>query len=186
MPERASKSRQDLIAAATRILAANPGASLAEVATRAGVGRATLYRHFPSREELIRELTVEAIRATDEAVAPLQYRAISATAMLREVIAAVVPLGDRYHFLSQEHGFPDDPEIEGELQRQLQELGDLVEAVKAERTIAAEMPTAWVVAAFDALIYAAWAAVNDGSVARRDAPELVWRTVISGLGPGKS
>ena len=38
-----------LLDAAAAVLAVDPSASLAEVAARAGLGRATLYRHFPTR-----------------------------------------------------------------------------------------------------------------------------------------
>ncbi|MEM7349156.1 MAG: helix-turn-helix domain-containing protein [Acidobacteriota bacterium] len=182
MKEIRPSSREALLAAATRILAANPGASLGDVAARAGVGRATLYRQFRSRDELIRELTLQAIRATDEAVAPIQHRAVSATEMLHEVIEAVVPLGDRYYFLSREFEVMKDPTIARELERQLRELSELIEAVKTERHLAPEVPTAWIVATLDALIYAAWSAQDNGLIASHDAAALVLRTLFEGLG----
>lgn len=50
----ATRNREQLLAAATQIFAgggAEP--SLREIAREAGVGIATLYRHFPTREDLI-------------------------------------------------------------------------------------------------------------------------------------
>ncbi|MEM8931374.1 MAG: TetR/AcrR family transcriptional regulator, partial [Acidobacteriota bacterium] len=61
----------------------------------------------------------------------------------------------------------------------------LVAAVKREGTIAPEVSDAWVVAALDALIYAAWSSVHEGWIARRDAPGLVLRTLFDGLGSGQ-
>ncbi|MEM1316029.1 MAG: helix-turn-helix domain-containing protein, partial [Pseudomonadota bacterium] len=46
-------SRDAILEAAFQLYARRPDASLAEVAQRAGVGRATLHRHFGSREALI-------------------------------------------------------------------------------------------------------------------------------------
>ena len=43
-------SRDAIIEAAFAVFSKNPGAPLADVAGRAGVGRATLHRHFASRE----------------------------------------------------------------------------------------------------------------------------------------
>jgi len=178
-----STSKEALLAAAATTLSKNPGASLSEIAAKAGVGRATLHRHFPSRDDLIRELALECLRQTDAATDDIPFEALSAAEGLRRVLEAVVPLGDRYHFLMQEPAAAQGPEITETTERQLAEMAELVEAAKAEGSIAAEVPTAWVVAAIDALVYAAWSAVEDGSVARRDAAALAFRTLIDGLKP---
>jgi AcrR family transcriptional regulator len=49
----AARNRVAIIEAAHELFAANPLVPLSEVAKRAGVGAGTLYRHFPSREDLI-------------------------------------------------------------------------------------------------------------------------------------
>lgn len=49
----AARNRVAIINAAHELFAENPLASLNEVAKRAGVGAGTLYRHFPTREDLI-------------------------------------------------------------------------------------------------------------------------------------
>jgi AcrR family transcriptional regulator len=64
---------RDKILAAARTAFADPGAemSMAEVARRAGVGMATLYRNFPGRRELLEALfadEVDAICAAAEAM----------------------------------------------------------------------------------------------------------------------
>lgn len=51
-----------LVAAALTVLNADPAASMAQIATAAGVGRATLHRHFASREDLITEIGDRSIR----------------------------------------------------------------------------------------------------------------------------
>ncbi len=59
-------------AAADTSAATTPGAehSLAEVARRAGVGRATLYRNFPGRRELLEALFAEEVAAVIAAAKP--------------------------------------------------------------------------------------------------------------------
>jgi AcrR family transcriptional regulator len=49
----AALNRSKLVEAATRLLADDTGATMAEIAARAGVGRGTAYRHFPSRDDLV-------------------------------------------------------------------------------------------------------------------------------------
>jgi len=49
----ARRNRDAILAAALEALTESPGASLNAIAKRAGVANATLYRHFPTREELV-------------------------------------------------------------------------------------------------------------------------------------
>jgi AcrR family transcriptional regulator len=49
----AARNRFAIIEAAHELFADNPLVPLSEVAKRAGVGAGTLYRHFPTREDLI-------------------------------------------------------------------------------------------------------------------------------------
>jgi AcrR family transcriptional regulator len=49
----AQRNRERILAVAYEALAADPGTSLNAIAKLAGVGPGTLYRHFPTREELI-------------------------------------------------------------------------------------------------------------------------------------
>ncbi|MGE4428192.1 MAG: TetR/AcrR family transcriptional regulator, partial [Solirubrobacteraceae bacterium] len=50
-----------ILVAALRALNADPTASMAQIAEAAGVGRATLHRHFASREVLLHEIGVHAL-----------------------------------------------------------------------------------------------------------------------------
>jgi AcrR family transcriptional regulator len=49
----ARRNRDAIVAAALEALSESPDASLNAIAKRAGVANATLYRHFPTREELV-------------------------------------------------------------------------------------------------------------------------------------
>src|SRR5689334_4735018 len=55
-------TREQLLDAALAALNRQPTATMAEIATAVGSSRATLHRHFSSREALIAEI---AVRATD-------------------------------------------------------------------------------------------------------------------------
>ncbi|MER6365903.1 helix-turn-helix domain-containing protein [Kitasatospora sp. NPDC001527] len=55
-------NRERLVAAAREVFAeAGPGASLNEIARRAGVGPGTLYRHFPNRSALLTAVLADRI-----------------------------------------------------------------------------------------------------------------------------
>jgi AcrR family transcriptional regulator len=58
----ASRNHERILSAARAVFVEDgPEASLDEVARRAGVGNATLYRHFGDREDLIRQVATHAI-----------------------------------------------------------------------------------------------------------------------------
>ena len=48
------RTRAGILDAAARVLGRRPDAAMADIADEAGIGRATLYRHFPTRESLLR------------------------------------------------------------------------------------------------------------------------------------
>lgn len=166
--------------AAMVLLAENPGASFIEVAEAAGVGRASLYRHFPTREALLRELGLEAIKATDDATSKVVYQSTSALDAMRLSIEAIVPLGDRFYFLTRIPEL-DDELVNKEVARQEAELSALIEAAKDEGSIDPGIPTSWAAGAFNSLLYAAWVAVKQDGLSNEQASELMFRTLVSGL-----
>src|SRR4051812_43213307 len=68
----AQRNREHLIATAAEAFASGRPISLDAIAKRAGVGNATLYRHFPTREDLVEEVYRDQIRPLrDDALALL-------------------------------------------------------------------------------------------------------------------
>ncbi|MEU9558199.1 TetR/AcrR family transcriptional regulator [Streptomyces fumanus] len=62
----AQRNRKHLIATAAEAFASGRAVSLDAIAKRAGVGNATLYRHFPTREDLVEEVYRDQIRPLRE------------------------------------------------------------------------------------------------------------------------
>ena len=65
----AERSIAAITNAALEALASDPDASMAEIARRAGVVRATIYMHFPTRESLLDAVMEKATAQVAEAIA---------------------------------------------------------------------------------------------------------------------
>ncbi len=66
----AQRNRAHILEVAYEAFTSDPDVSLNAIAKRAGVGAGTLYRHFPTREDLLLAVYKEEIDALAEAVAP--------------------------------------------------------------------------------------------------------------------
>src|SRR3954471_21097226 len=111
---RAQAARNDerILEAARDVFIANPSAPIADVAKRAGVGISALYRRYPSKEDLLRELCADGLRryiaaaeaasADDgdpwEAFAEFMQRVVAADAasLTQRLAGSFVPSQDLY------------------------------------------------------------------------------------------
>ncbi|GGX21801.1 TetR/AcrR family transcriptional regulator [Streptomyces chryseus] len=86
----ALRNRERIVAAAREMFVeSGPEVPLDEIARRAGVGNATLYRHFADRDELIHHVVVSVMsRSTDQAEAATAEEADAFEALRRFVHAA--------------------------------------------------------------------------------------------------
>ncbi len=173
-------SRDAIIAAAVAVLNANVGASMSEIAIRAGVGRATLHRHFSSKDELVAAIAVDCMDELENAIAERLERRMPALDRLRVMLEASIPLGDRFAFLTSQMG--GTTSSHARYQAELDWVERLVDRLKTERVVAPDVPTAWLVAQIDQVIWTAWREISAGRLAPRDAPELALRTLLNGLG----
>src|SRR2546430_12782831 len=64
----AERSISSIIDAALEALASDPDVSMAEIARRAGVVRATVYMHFPTRESLLDAVMEDATTQVADAI----------------------------------------------------------------------------------------------------------------------
>lgn len=174
-------SRAAIIEAAFTVFSRDPSAALSEVARLAGVGRATLHRHFAGRDDLIRALAQLAIKDMDQAVERACANVVSYSEAVRKSLQALIPLGDRYGFLELEP-LDNDPAFKKEFEQQQKETVEMIDGAKGEGLFDTSVPTSWIVQAFDHLLYAGWESVKAGETTPDQAADLAWRTLTSGLG----
>jgi len=164
------------------VFSQNPGASLAEVAAHAGVGRATLHRHFSGRADLVAEMALVASQELNAAVKEATRDTETYTDGLRIAFRAMLPLAQRYMFLATEP-VDQDPRVADAYAGDKAELRDDIEQAKAEGTFDPAIPTIWIAQAYENLLFAGWAMVAAQEATPNQAADLAWRTLTQGLKP---
>lgn len=174
-------ARDALVEAAFAVFSRDPSASLSAIAERAGVGRATLHRYFASREALIHALARIAIEEMEAATEAACADVPTHGEALRRTLEALIPLGDRHGFLALEP-VEDDAQIAAAFAAQQRETRAAVEGAIGEGMFDDRVPAAWIVQAYDHLLYAAWESVRAGEATPTQAAALAWRTLTTGCG----
>lgn len=181
------RSRSAVLEAATRLLVESPELSLAELATRIGIGRTTLHRMFPTREAVLAAVAHDAIDHLTQvyARAGLDPEGPAGPAPdplepFRRLVEMLVPLGPRLMFLLRATELQKDVEIERRITELDEPLVRAVEHAQRHDALAPDLPQWWITESLYAVVYIAWEQVERGRLAVRDAPPLVVRTWLHG------
>jgi AcrR family transcriptional regulator len=171
-----------IIETASRVLADDHSAGMAEVAAAAGLARATLYRHFPSREELVLTIRTQAFDEFERVVATARLDEGPPLAALRRLIDGIIEVGDRYRFLLAAP--PGEPK--GDTRRKREDRMRMPVLVLIERAqrggeLGSELTPLWATQTLAALIDAALHAIDDGQMTPDGATEAVYRTFAVGF-----
>lgn len=179
--KRLVQSEKTIIEASIQTLLVNPSAGMSDIATAAGIGRATLYRHFESREALIEKLILVCVEALEAATTPLQH--LFGRAAIEARIEAVMPLADRFHFLAMLWTETVDREAIKQVDnQQANEMATLIHQAKEAGEINPSLPTLWVVTFYEGTMMAAWWLIASGDITIDDAVVYVKQSFFSGCG----
>ena len=172
---------EQVLESATRTLASNPGASLADVAAAAGVSRTTIFTRYPTRAALLEAVAVDGIARLEQAYerADAQTSPAPAVGVLTDLVANSFPW-PQIAFLFRERTLDDNPSVQSRLMA-LQEIDiALLPRAQAEGHLRRDIPIAWLARSLNALVFAAWEGVHAGDLAPRDAPNLAITTFLHG------
>lgn len=154
------------------LLAKRPGASMGDIADASGLGRTTVYRHFPSREELMNALfarVVEDSRAMAAATAASPEPTLVA---LRGLGPKIVEIGERYRFLDSHRHIRDVALARAESVGK-DPLEDYLAAAQARGELRDDAPVPWMLGTIRALGIAAVDQLIAGNLTPAQAGELL-------------
>ena len=178
------QSEEAIIKAGIETLLVNPSAGMTEIADAAGIGRATLYRHFETRELLIRALALRCYEEVDQALEP--YSHLEGKAVIEKIIDILMPIADRFRFLGSLWAYVDQDEEVRRVERQTQkEMCVLFDHAKQIGEIDPSLPTSWLLLFFDSTLMAGWEMVEANDATPENAAKYVKRSFFSGCGVSK-
>jgi TetR/AcrR family transcriptional repressor of mexCD-oprJ operon len=139
-----------ILEAAAKVLAAQgEQASMLDVAAAAGVGRATVYRYFPSRQALLDELADVALEQAGERLAVASLDRVGAAEAIARAVRALVGVGDYFVVLERERVRPDPTQLETRVGAPLRAV---LERGQANGEIREDIPASWLTEALLGLV----------------------------------
>jgi AcrR family transcriptional regulator len=156
----AERSVARILDAAVDALASDPDASMAEIARRAGVVRATIYVHFPTRESLIDAVTRRAMSEVVEVIEAAEPRRGDPADALARVLSATWRRLGRYHALVGINTQLPHRELHHRHSPVFAILEPLIERGQRAGAFRSDVPAAWHLSMVMALIHAAVAELH--------------------------
>ena len=182
----AERSVAAILDAAVEALASDPDASMAEIARLAGVVRATIYVHFPTRTELLDAVMAHAVGQVAEATRGAEpHRGEPVKALERVLLATWRELA-RFHALLVLNTARLSAE---ELHRRhlpvLDQLEPLIERGQRQGVFRSDLPVAWHLAVTRAIVHTASREVQAGRIAESEVEAAMLSTAVSAISPGR-
>jgi AcrR family transcriptional regulator len=180
----AARNAQHIVEVAGRLLAADPQVGMAEVAAAAGVGRATVYRHFPTREALLTAIYETGIGMAGAAMRECRLDEGSATEALTRLTHAWLDVIQRFAFtqlVAQTEHFQSEERDARRRQIFAEPMLALAARGQDAGEFSADLPAGWILATFGALLHQASLSISAGTLTRDDAPQVLLRTLLRGV-----
>lgn len=180
----ADRSVAAILDAALEALASDPGSSMSEIARRAGVVRATIYVHFPTRESLLDAVMDYAVGQVADATRGAEPGRGDPVEALERVLRAT------WRQLAQFHGLLalNTARLSAEeLHRRhvpvLDQLEPLIERGRQHGSFRGDLTVAWQLAVLRAIVHAASAEIRGGRLPESEAEAALLSTAIAAVSP---
>lgn len=178
----AERNNAAIITAATDLFAREPDASMTDIARAAGVGRVTLYAHFPSREDVVRAVLRQAIDQSTEIIEGVRSTDLPPADALLHLIRTTWPqigqFGRLYNAARRSLPAEEVRQLHDPPMAHVREL--IVQGRDAGR-FRTDLPVEWLVSTVYALLHAAMEEVSARSFSHAEAGEALVKTLLGAL-----
>ena len=180
----AERNIQAIIDAALGALASDPDASMAEIARRAGVVRATIYMHFPTREALLDAVMENAVAQVAEATRAADPTQGEPDEALERVLRATwQKLSDFQTLLAINTSRLSAKELHRRHQPVMTHFVPLIERGQEKGVFRSDVPVSWHLAMIRAIAHAASAEVRSGRIPESEVEQTMLTTALAAVSP---
>ena len=178
----AERSVAAILDAALEALASDPDSSMSEIARRAGVVRATIYVHFPTRESLLDAVMEYAVGQVAEATRNAEpQRGEPAEALERVLRATWRQLAQFHGLLALNTARLSAEELHQRHLPVLDQLEPLIERGQKQGVFRDDLPVSWHLAVIRAIVHTASHEVRGGRIPEPDAEAAMLSTAIAAI-----
>ena len=179
----AERNIATILDAARDLFARGANPSMSDIAAAAGVGRVTLYGHFPSRGALIEAVLDRAITDTAETFTAMNLDTDPADTALNRLIRTSWPILDRHRRLRTVAISELGPErLREHHAPALDHVERLIARGQDEHRFRTDLSLDWLVATCYAILHAAADEVDAGTLSSTAAPSVLTTTILGLLG----
>ena len=179
----AERSIASIVNAAVEGFSRRPDVSMSEIATAAGVGRVTLYAHFPSREALLESAIDHALGRAIAALDAAELDDGPPAEALGRMVRSNWSILDRYRGLLAAAGELPPSRFREHHAGVLARLERLVARGQADGGFRADLPRNWLVAVCFSLFHAAAQEVGENRLDPAVAAAVLEATLLGALAP---
>jgi TetR/AcrR family transcriptional regulator, mexCD-oprJ operon repressor len=180
----AERNTAAIIGAALEALANDPDVSMAEIARRAGVVRATVYMHFPTRESLLDAVMEDAVGQVAGATREAEPTQGEPEEALERVLRATWhKLSDFQTLLAINTSRLSAKELHRRHQPVMSLFVPLIERGQEKGVFRSDLPVSWHLAMIRAIAHAASAELRSGRIDEAQVEDALISTAKNALRP---
>lgn len=172
--------REQVLRTAAALLSRKSTATMDEVARAAGIGRATLHRHFAGRDALVRALEALGIQEFEAAIDQARLDDGTAEKALRRLVAGLEPVAGLLAFLVTENQLFEGDGVNEGWARLDARVSALFRRGQEQGEFRIDLTPAWLTEALYGLIGTGAWAVQDGRVAAKDFQYMIVELLLGG------
>ena len=178
----AERSVAAILDAGLEALASDPDSSMSEIAGRAGVVRATIYVHFPTRTALLDAVMEHAVDQVVEAMKRAEpARGRPAEALERVLLATWRELARFHGLLALNTARLSAEELHRRHRPMLDQLEPLIERGQKQGVFRRDFPVVWHLAVLRAIVHAASTEIRGGRLSESEAEAAMLSTAIAAI-----